>query len=121
MGMYRNYLRHYDKFAGFPNAIIEDNTSITLKNGKILVGCREGLLMFNPKTVKNNAKKKYPTYITDITVANRSLWDYDPPIYEGSLKYAEEIKLPHSLSTFIIEFTTPHFEDNNPIPFKYIL
>lgn len=116
-----NYLRHYDKFAGFPNAIIEDNTSITLKNGKILVGCREGLLMFNPKTVKNNAKKKYTTYITDITVANRSLWDYDPPIYEGSLKYAEEIKLPHSLSTFIIEFTTPHFEDNNPIPFKYIL
>ena len=36
-----SYLKSYDRFAGFPEVNIEDNTSICLHNGTILIGSRQ--------------------------------------------------------------------------------
>ncbi len=115
------YVRTYDKFAGFPNVNVEESTSICLKDGRVLIGCRQGLLAFSPETVKDETENKYNTFIVDFRVANTELWDLDPPVLEGSLKYVEKVVLKHDQSTFTIEFSSPHFTDNNDIPYIYIL
>ncbi|MDO4160610.1 MAG: two-component regulator propeller domain-containing protein [Prevotellaceae bacterium] len=116
-----SFVRTYDRFAGFPNVNIEDNTSMCLKDGRILIGCRQGLLAFNPSIVRGENETKYNTFIVDFKVANRDLSDFNPPIYEGSVKYAEKIELKHNLATFTIEFSSPYFTDNHLIPYIYIL
>ena len=49
-------------------------------------------------------------------MVNRELWDFNPPIFEGSLKYADKIVLDHDQSTFTIEFSAPYYADNSLIP-----
>lgn len=115
------YARSYDKFAGFPNVNIEDNTSICLTNGNILIGCRQGLIMFNPANVERENNKVYNTFIVDFKVQNRNLNEFTPPIYEGSMKYAKEIVLKHNQAMFTIEFATPNYTDNSLISYTYIL
>lgn len=116
-----SFIKSYDKFAGFPFVNIEDNTSICLRDGRILIGSRQGLLTFSPSAVMNDNDDRHETFITDFKVGNRDLWNFTPPIFEGSLKYADKIVLKHDLSTFTIEFSSPHFSDNNPLPYTYIL
>lgn len=116
-----SFLKSYDRFAGFPEVNIEDNTSICLHNGTILIGSRQGLLSFDPEAVRNDNDIKYNTFITDFKVVNRELWDFNPPIFEGSLKYADKIVLDYDQSTFTIEFSAPYYADNTLIPYTYIL
>ena len=116
-----SYLKSYDRFAGFPEVNIEDNTSICLHNGTILIGSRQGLLSFDPEAVRNDNDARYPTFITNFKVVNRELWDFNPPIFEGSLKYADKIVLDHDQSTFTIEFSARYYADNSLIPYAYIL
>jgi len=116
-----SFIKSYDKFAGFPYINIEDNTSICLRDGRILVGSRQGLLAFSPSAVLSDNDKRHRTFITGFKAGNRDLWNFTPPIFEGSLKYADKIVLKHNLSTFTIEFSSPHFSDNNPLPYTYIL
>lgn len=116
-----SFLKSYDRFAGFPDVNIEDNTSICLHNGTILIGSRQGLLSFDPEAVRNDNDAKYPTFITNFKVVNRELWDFNPPIFEGSLKYADKIVLDYDQSTFTIEFSAPYYADNSLIPYTYIL
>lgn len=116
-----DYIKNYDRFAGFPSVSIEDNTNICLRDGRILIGCRQGLLSFNPATVLAGGEKIHHTFIVNIKVANKNLWELDPPVYEGSLKYAGMIELKHDQSTFTIEFTSPYFEGGTSLPYTYIL
>lgn len=115
------FAKSYDKFSGFPDVNIEDNTSICLSNGNILIGCRQGLIMFNPMNVEKGNNKRYNTFIIDFKVQNRRLNEFNPPIYEGSIRYAKEIVLKYDQSMFTIEFTTPNYTDNNQISYSYIL
>ena len=113
--------KSYDRFAGFPNVTVEDNTSECLQDGRILIGCRQGLLVFNPATVLGENETRHNTFIVDFKVNNRDLEDFDPPIYSGSVKYAERITLRHDQSTFTIEFASPHYAGNGTVPYAYIL
>jgi len=115
------YAKSYDRFSGFPDVNIEDNTSICLTNGNVLIGCRQGLIMFNPATVEKENNKRYNTFIVDFKVQNRALSDFTPAIYEGSMRYAKEIVLKHDQSMFTIEFATPNYTDNSQIAYSYIL
>ena len=116
-----SFVKSYDRFAGFPNVTVEDNTSICLQDGRVLIGCRQGLLSFNPDEVRTENEVKYNTFIVDFKVNNRDLEDFEPPIYQGSVKYAKKIVLRHNQSTFTIEFSSPYYADNSLIPYTYIL
>lgn len=116
-----HYIKNYDNFAGFPDVTVEDNTSACLNDGRIIIGCSKGLLVFNPATVINSNEIRHKTFITDFKVANRDLEDFDPPIYQGSVKFAKKIVLKHNQSTFTIEFSSPHYADNGLLPYSYIL
>lgn len=115
------FVKSYGRFAGFPDISIEDNTSICLNNGYILIGSQQGLLSFNPSEVITENENALKTFITEFKVDNRPVWNFDPPIYEGSLKYADKIRLKHNQASFTIEFSSPCYADNNLIPYKYIL
>ena len=116
-----SFVKHYDRFAGFPDVTTEDNTAVCLQDGRILIGCRQGLLAFNPAAVRSENEQKFKTFITDFKVLNRELEDFDPPIHEGSVKYVRKITLRHDQSTFTIEFSAPYYADNSLIPYTYIL
>lgn len=115
------YIRSYDRFSGFPNVNIEDNTSLCLNDGRILIGCRQGILFFSPTTVKRDNQLKYNTFIVDFKVLNRELSDFNPPIYEGSIRYAKKVVLKHDQSMFTIEFAALNYSDRARITYKYIL
>ncbi len=116
-----SFMKNYDRFAGLPDITIEDNTAECLHDGRILIGSKQGLLAFNPSTVRSDNDMKFNTFIIDFKVMNRDLEDFDPPIYEGAVKYAKKITLRHDQATFTIEFTSPYYADNNLIPYTYIL
>jgi signal transduction histidine kinase/DNA-binding response OmpR family regulator/ligand-binding sensor domain-containing protein len=115
------YIRNYDRFSGFPNVDIEDNTSICMRDGRILIGCRQGILSFSPATIKKENSKNYKIYIVDFNVLNRNLEDFTPPIYEGSIRYAHEITLNHNQSMFTIEYAALNYSDRGHVSYKYIL
>lgn len=115
------YIKSYDRFAGFPDVIIEDNTSACMHDGTVLIGTRQGLLSFNPETVISENEATYKTFIVDFNVMNRNLEDFTPPIYQGSVKYAEKIVLKHNQATFTIEFASPYYANNNLMSYAYIL
>ncbi len=114
------FTNSYDRFAGFPAVTIEDNTSVCLLDGHVAVGCREGLLSFNPKTVLHNNESRHTTYIMSLRIANRDIQDYDPPLVSQSLKYTDRIQLAHNQATFTIEFASPQFTGAST-PYIYIL
>ena len=116
-----SFMRNYDRYAGLPDITMEDNTAECLQDGRILIGSKQGLLAFNPSTVRSDNDIKFNTFIIDFKVMNRDLEDFDPPIYEGSVKYAKKITLRHDQATFTIEFTSPYYADNSLIPYTYIL
>lgn len=117
-----SFIKSYGKFAGLPDINIEDNTAVCLNDGRIVIGCRQGLLVFNPATVKNDNRNNYRTFITDFKVGNRDLLEIMSSQFESnSLKYEGKVILKHNMSTFTIEFSSPHFTDNTPLPYTYIL
>lgn len=116
-----SYVKNYDRFAGFPDVTVEDNTSVCLNDGRILIGCRQGLLSFDPAAVRNENEVRYKTFIVDFKVANRDLEEFEPPIYQGSVKFAKKIVLRHNQSTFTIRFASPYYADNSLVPYAYIL
>ena len=114
-------IRNYDRYAGFPVVNVEDNTIACLHDGRILIACRQGVLAFDPKVVMSESSRQYPIYIVDFRVQNRSLNDFQPAIYNGSVRYAKEIVLEHNQNMFSIEFASLNFTDQNQVSYSYIL
>ena len=104
-----SFMKSYDRFAGLPDVVMEDNSSICLSDGRILIGCRQGLLAFNPATVMSENEMVFKTFIVDFKVMNKGLDETDPPIYQGSVKYAKKITLRHDQNTFALEYSAFDF------------
>ncbi len=110
---------------GNPNNLlkdkVEDNTAICLRDGRILVGCKQGVLCFSPDETEKAFNNSYRTFITDFKVHNRSLYSFTPQISDISPRYAKEIKLKHDQNMFTIEFATLAFNSSINSAFTYIL
>ena len=116
-----SFVHVYDRYLGFPQVTIEDNAMTCLADGTVLLGTKQGLLAFSPQTVRQAREARHTTFIVGMKVANKELWAYNPPIYEGALKYADRVELQHDQATFTIEFAAPCYADNNFIQYTYIL
>lgn len=114
-------VRSFGFLDGFLRSKVEDNTAFCLNDGRILIGSREGIIVFNPDDVEREANRSYKTFIVDFKVQNRSMDSFDPPISEVLPRYAKEITLNHDQNMFSIEFATIKFIGNNRTAFKYIL
>ena len=116
-----NKLHSYGYLDGFLRSKIEDNTAICLKSGKILIGCREGIVAYSPDKIEKESHHSYRTFIVDFKVQNKSLNSFDPPIIKICPKYAKEIELKHNQNMFSIEFSSVNYTSSSNTAFTYIL
>lgn len=113
--------RNYDKYDGFLNVKMEEGSALRTINGELWLGCREGILTFNPDKLETT-NTDFNTYIVDFKVSNKDLRSFkDDPIITESIKYAESLTLNYDQSMFTIEFAALNFFNSNRISYKYIL
>lgn len=115
------HFRNFDKYDGFFNLIMEESSALRTLNNELWLGCREGILMFNPDKLES-FNTAYQTYIVDFKISNRDLSEFkDNPIITESIKYTESITLKYDQSMFALEFTALNYSNPNRISYKYIL
>jgi signal transduction histidine kinase/DNA-binding response OmpR family regulator/ligand-binding sensor domain-containing protein len=113
--------RNYDKYDGFLNVVMEEGSSLRTLNNELWLGCREGVLIFNPERLES-PNVEYRTYIVDFRISNKELWNFrDHPIIKGSIKYARSITLKYDQSMFALEFAALNYFNPTRISYKYIL
>lgn len=113
--------RNYDKYDGFLPVEMEEATALRTLNGELWLGCRQGILSFNPQQLETT-NCSYHTYLVDFQLSNRDLRSFtEDPILLESIKYAREIRLKHNQSMFTIEFAALNYYNQNRVSYKYIL
>ncbi|MDR3119228.1 MAG: response regulator [Mediterranea sp.] len=113
--------RNYDKYDGFLNVVMEEGSSLRTSNNELWLGCREGILVFNPEKLESR-NVDYQTCIVDFRISNKELWNFrDNPVKGRSVKYAQAITLKHDQSMFALEFAALNYFNPTRISYKYIL
>lgn len=113
--------RNYDKYDGFLNVEMEENSVLCTLNGELWLGTREGILTFSPGNLSNQ-HTTYDTRIVDFKVSNRDLRSFtENPILKKSIGYVESVKLNYTQSMFTIEFAALNFYNQNRVSYRYIL
>jgi signal transduction histidine kinase/DNA-binding response OmpR family regulator/ligand-binding sensor domain-containing protein len=113
--------RNFDRYDGFLNVQMEEESALKLHSGDLWFGNRKGILSFNPQKIETY-NCDYKTFIVDFLVSNRDLRSFtDDPILKESIRYANSITLKHNQSTFVIEFAALNYYNQNRVTYKYIL
>ena len=113
--------RNIDRYDGFLNLQMEEESALKLASGDLWFGTRKGILSFNPQKIESY-NCDYKTFIVDFLVSNRDLRSFnDDPILKESIRYANSITLKHNQSTFVIEFAALNYYNQNRVSYKYIL
>ena len=114
-------VRNFDKYDGFSDVTMEETASLYNRNGTIWMGCKQGILVFNPYSLKTSGLT-YKTYIVDCEVNNRNIRSYtDNPIIDKDIAYTDKIVLSHNQNMFTIEFAALNFNNQNRISYRYRL
>ena len=113
--------RNFDRYDGFLNVQMEEESALKLHSGDLWFGNRKGILSFNPQKI-GSYNCEYKTFIVDFQVSNHDLRSFtDDPILKESIRYANSITLKHNQSTFVIEFAALNYYNQNRVSYKYIL
>jgi len=113
--------RNFDKYDGFVNVQMEEQSVMKSLSGDLWFGNRLGILSFNPQKIETY-NCDYKTFIVDFLVSNRELRSFkDNPILKESIRYANSITLKYNQSTFMIEFAALNYYNQNRVSYKYIL
>ncbi len=114
-------IRNFDRYDGFLNVKMEENSALKVQNGDLWLGCKEGILVFSPDELET-LNASYRTYIVDFMVSNKDIRTFkDDPILMKSVKYADSIVLKHNQSMFTIEFAALNYYNQNRVSYRYIL
>ncbi len=113
--------RNFDRYDGFLNVQMEQESALKCQSGDLWFGNRMGILSFNPEKIETN-NYDYKTFIVDFLISNRDLKSFKgKPILKESIRYANSITLDHNQSTFVIEFAALNYYNQNRVSYKYIL
>ncbi len=116
-----NSTRDYGQVDGFPNVTLEENSGSYIRNGQIWVGCKTGILTFNPEKL-HSSTTKYPVYIVGCEVNNKDVRSYiDPPLFRQSIIEAEHLELHHDQSMFTLEFSALNYRNPANVTYRYRL
>ncbi len=114
-------IRCYDKSDGFPAVQLEESSAICLKDGYILLGCKEGIVRFHPDRL-SRTKAKYPIYIIGGEVNNMDIREADNSnVVDGSIVYADYMELRHDQSMFTLQFAALNYGNPDHITYRYRL
>lgn len=114
-------IQHFDNSDGFPDVQLEESSAALLRNGEIWLGCKEGILAYQPERI-HTTRLQYPIYIIGGEVNNRDIRSYNQPaILKKSMVYTDHLTLRHSQSMFTLEFAALNFCNPERISYRYRL
>lgn len=114
-------IQHFDNSDGFPDVQLEESSAALIQNGEIWLGCKEGILAYQPERI-HTTRLQYPIYIIGGEVNNRDIRSYNQPaILEKSMVYTDRLTLRHSQSMFTLEFAALNFCNPERISYRYQL
>lgn len=101
--------------------VYSENTSCTGNNGELWFGTNYGLVKFDPGKLRPEPLDS-KVNITHIKINGIDVFPDDPdsPL-KGSISYAREIDLKYNQNSFVIDFSTFNYSDNNIILYSYKL
>ncbi|MBM6991695.1 MAG: helix-turn-helix domain-containing protein [Prevotella sp.] len=110
----------FDSYDGFPDVETEEASSLYNCNGEIWMGCRKGILAFQPAQLKSSDTSS-PVYIVGATVNNQGVYSFKRPIINKSIVYADTLILHHDQSMFTLEFAAPGCRNQSHVVYRYLL
>ncbi len=119
--MKKESFRNFDRYDGFVNVQMEEESVMKTLSGDLWFGNRAGILSFNPQKIETY-NCNYKTVIVDFLVSNKNLRSFnDNPVMKKSIQYVNSITLEHSQSNFMIEFAALNYYSQNRVSYRYIL
>lgn len=111
--------RNYDRYDGFLDVRMEEESAIRLLTGELWFGNRLGILAFNPKQIETY-QCSYRTIIVDFLVSNADLRSYrNQP--KTNIRYMDAVTLLHHQNNIVIEFAALNYFNLNSTSYRYIL
>lgn len=115
------HIRNFDRYDGLPHVSLEDASAQCMSNGEIWLGCKEGIIVFNPAQLADE-RNNYNTFITRMDVNNQNVNTQLKKMGEQrSLAYLEKIELNHDENSFTLQFAALNFINNNNVTYRYRL
>ncbi len=113
--------RNFDRYDGFIDLQMEEESALKLPNGDLWFGTRKGIITFNPEKIESFSCN-YNVYIVDFRVSNRDLKSVkgDSVVLE-SIRYTKTVKLQYNQSNIQIEFAALNYYNQNSVNYRYIL
>lgn len=107
-------IRNFDQYDGLPNVEMEETAATCCSDGRLWVGSKQGILMFNPEQLQSS-KAHYQTFILEVIADNQ------PYVGPTALPYAQEIELSHDQNAFTIEFAALNYQNHGSTSYRYRL
>lgn len=103
--------------------IFTDRCALTLRNGDMAFGTRNGLIIVNPRTLHNIAQRTPSRVtITNMDINGVSLYEgLDSTLLDAALHQTHEIKLPHDVNALTIHFSDFNFRNIHSQVYQYRL
>jgi len=112
---------NYDRYDGFVNLQMEEESALKLPNGDLWFGSKNGILAFNPEKI-HNFSSNYNIYIVDFRISNRDINSFTgDSILKESIRYAKEVTLKYNQSNVMIEFAALNYYNQNSVNYRYTL
>ena len=113
--------RSFDRYDGFIDLQMEEESALKLPNGDLWFGNRRGVITFNPEKIESFSCN-YNVYIVDFRVSNRELKSLTgDSVTMESIRYTKSVKLKHNQSNLQIEFAALNYYNQNSVNYRYIL
>lgn len=113
-------VRTFGRADGLPDIDIEEGTALSCRNGEMWIGCKGGILKFNPDKLTQKGSS-FPIYIVGCTINNEDIRNFDKCVADSSITYTSEIKLKHDQNMLTMTFAALNYTDQNNIIFRHRL
>lgn len=101
--------------------VYSENSSLTLKDGRLLFGTNHGLLIVDP-SLTDRANDRLHIIFTDLKFNGQSISpeDKDSPL-KRAMSYTSDIQLNHEQNSFVVNFSTLSFSELMNVKYQYKL
>ncbi len=116
-----NYFKDYHVRNQFGGENFYINSSTKLPDGRILFGCTNGLVSFNPKNVNSNPFAP-DLVLIDFKVLNKSVdFNKKRALFDKHISYVQKLSLPYDYTSFTIQFAALNYVLSNKNQYAYML
>jgi ligand-binding sensor domain-containing protein/AraC-like DNA-binding protein len=107
-------IRNFDRYDGLPDVKMEEASATCCSDGKLWIGCKQGILTFTPEQLQTS-DVDYRTFITELT------YDNQPYLGATALPYTDHIELDYNQNAFSIEFAALNYQNHGNVNYRYQL